>query len=114
MSVNVAIIYYSQRTNYQLSRWAEEPLKEAGHEAKVVRTQELAPAEAIAQNPAWGQYLEETKDVPVASPDDLDWADAFIFSTPTRFGNVPGQVKQFLDQMMFKYFLIRSENSIHW
>lgn len=29
--------------------------------------------------------------------DDLDWADAYIFSVPTRFGNVPSQMKQFLD-----------------
>ncbi|SDJ03848.1 NAD(P)H:quinone oxidoreductase [Natribacillus halophilus] len=98
-NVKVAVIYYSSTgTNYQLARWAEEALKEAGHEVKVARAQELAPAEAIAQNPAWEQHLEETKDVPVASPDDLDWADAFIFSTPTRFGNVPAQVKQLLDQ----------------
>ncbi|WP_178075378.1 NAD(P)H-dependent oxidoreductase, partial [Pseudomonas sp. 2822-17] len=36
-------------------------------------------------------------DVPEVTLDDLEWADAFIFSTPTRFGNIPGQVKQFLD-----------------
>ncbi|MBB6451219.1 NAD(P)H dehydrogenase (quinone) [Geomicrobium halophilum] len=98
-NLKVAVIYYSSTgTNYQLARWAEEALKEAGHEVKVARAEELAPAEAIANNPAWEQHLEETKDVPVASPDDLDWADAIIFSTPTRFGNVPGQVKQLLDQ----------------
>ncbi|MBY7145110.1 NAD(P)H:quinone oxidoreductase [Virgibacillus sp. NKC19-3] len=98
MSVKVAIIYYSSTgTNYQLSRWAEEALQAEGHEVRVVRAQELAPAAAIAKNPAWEQHLEETKDVPVASPDDLDWADALIFSTPSRFGNVPGQIKQFLD-----------------
>jgi NAD(P)H dehydrogenase (quinone) len=29
--------------------------------------------------------------------DDIEWADAIIFSIPTRFGNMPGQVKQFID-----------------
>ena len=31
--------------------------------------------------------------------DDLEWADAFIFGTPTRFGNVSAQLKQFLDSL---------------
>jgi NAD(P)H dehydrogenase (quinone) len=38
-----------------------------------------------------------TEDVPEASMDDLEWADAYIFGTPTRFGNVSAQLKQFLD-----------------
>src|SRR5699024_11148778 len=38
-----------------------------------------------------------TKDIPVATSDDIEWADAIIFSTPTRFGNMPSQMKQFLD-----------------
>jgi len=41
--------------------------------------------------------LEATKDVPVANSDDLEWADAVIFSSPTRFGNVASQMKNFLD-----------------
>ncbi|KGP90007.1 NAD(P)H:quinone oxidoreductase, type IV [Pontibacillus chungwhensis BH030062] len=95
---NIAVVYYSSTgTNYKLAKWAEEAAKEAGAEVKLVRVAETAPEEAIAQNPAWKQHLEETKDVPVASNDDLEWADGFIFSVPTRFGNVPAQVKSFLD-----------------
>lgn len=30
-------------------------------------------------------------------PEDLEWADAIIFSVPTRFGNMPGRMKNFLD-----------------
>jgi NAD(P)H dehydrogenase (quinone) len=41
----------------------------------------------------------ETAHIPVASPDDLEWADAVIFGTPTRFGNVAAQLKQFLDSL---------------
>lgn len=41
--------------------------------------------------------MEATKDVPVATSEDLEWADAIIFSVPTRFGNMPSQMKQFLD-----------------
>jgi NADPH-dependent FMN reductase len=39
------------------------------------------------------------EDVPEASLEDLEWADAYIFGTPTRFGNVSAQLKQFIDTL---------------
>jgi NAD(P)H dehydrogenase (quinone) len=97
-NVKLAIIYYSSTgTNYQLAKWAEEAAKEAGAEVKVVKVPELAPKEAIESNPAWKAHVEATKDVPTATLDDLEWADAIIFSVPTRYGNIPSQMKQFLD-----------------
>ncbi|MBO8177671.1 MAG: NAD(P)H:quinone oxidoreductase [Bacillus sp. (in: Bacteria)] len=97
-NVNLAIIYYSSTgTNYQLAKWAEEGAKEVGAEVKVLKVEELAPESAIASNPAWKAHYEATKDVPTATLEDLEWADAIIFSVPTRFGNVPSQLKQFLD-----------------
>ncbi|QTM98590.1 NAD(P)H:quinone oxidoreductase [Sediminibacillus dalangtanensis] len=97
--VKMAIFYYSSTgTNYQLAQWAESAAKDAGAEVRVRKIKELAPEEAIAQNPAWKEHYEATKDVPEATNDDLDWADGFIFSVPTRFGNVPSQAKQFFDQ----------------
>ncbi|SES95305.1 NAD(P)H dehydrogenase (quinone) [Salinibacillus kushneri] len=97
--VNLAVIYYSSTgTNYELAKWAEEAGKEAGANVKVVRVPELAPEEAIASNPAWKEHLEATKDVPEATSDDIEWADALLFSMPTRFGNLPAQMKQFLDE----------------
>jgi NAD(P)H dehydrogenase (quinone) len=96
--VKVAVIYYSSTgTNYQLAKVAAEAATAEGAEVRLRRVQELAPEEAIASNPAWKQHYEATKDVPVATLDDLDWADAYIFSVPTRFGNIPSQFKQFLD-----------------
>ncbi|MDG5788019.1 NAD(P)H:quinone oxidoreductase [Evansella sp. AB-P1] len=97
-NINVAVIYYSSTgTNYQLAQWAKEGAQELGAAVKVLKVPELAPQEAIDQNPAWKKHMEETKDVPEVTLDDLEWADAIIFSTPTRFGNIPGQMKQFLD-----------------
>ncbi|SDJ89469.1 NAD(P)H dehydrogenase (quinone) [Sediminibacillus albus] len=96
--VKLGIFYYSSTgTNYQLAQWAEAAAKDAGAEVRVRKIKELAPEEAIAQNPAWKAHYEATKDVPEATNDDLDWADGFIFSVPTRFGNVPAQAKQFID-----------------
>jgi NAD(P)H dehydrogenase (quinone) len=97
--VKLAIIYYSSTgNNYQMAKWAKEAAEELGAEVRIRKVQELAPIEAINSNPLWKNHYEETKDVPVATSEDLDWADAIIFSTPTRFGNVASQMKQFLDQ----------------
>jgi len=96
--VKLAVIYYSSTgTNYQLAKWAEEGAKELGAEVRVLKVQELAPDAAIDSNPAWRKHFDKTKDVPVATSEDLEWADAIIFSSPTRFGNVASQMKQFLD-----------------
>ena len=51
----------------------------------------------LTQTRPWRANVEATKDIPEASLDDLEWADAFIFGTPTRFGNVTSQMKQFID-----------------
>jgi len=97
--VKLAIIYYSSTgNNYQMAKWAKEAAEELGAEVRIRKVQELAPIEAINSNPLWKKHYEETKDVPVATSEDLDRADAIIFSTPTRFGNVASQMKQFLDQ----------------
>lgn len=97
-NVNVAIIYYSSTgTNHQLAKWAEEGAKTAGAEVKVLRVPETAPQSAIDSNEAWKKHLQETSDVPEVSHADLEWADAIIFSVPTRFGNMPAQMKSFLD-----------------
>jgi NAD(P)H dehydrogenase (quinone) len=84
-------------TNFQLAKWAEEGAKEMGAEVKVLKVEELAPESVIQGNEAWKATVEKTKDVPVATSDDIEWADAIIFSVPTRFGNMPSQMKQFLD-----------------
>ncbi|UJL46232.1 NAD(P)H:quinone oxidoreductase [Virgibacillus sp. NKC19-16] len=97
-NVKLAIVYYSQTgTNYQLAKWAEESAKENGAEVRIVKAAELAPEAAIESNPAWKEHVEATKDVPEASSDDIEWADAIIFSMSTRFGGIPSQMKQFLD-----------------
>lgn len=97
-NVKLAIIYYSSTgTNYKMAKWAEEGAKAAGAEVKVLKVQETVPASVIESNPVWKAHVEATKDVPEVALSDLEWADAIIFSMPTRFGNLPSQMKQFLD-----------------
>lgn len=97
-NIKLAVIYYSMGgSNYQLAKWAEEGAKEVGAEVRVLKVPELAPQSVIDKNPVWKAHVEATKDVPVATIADLEWADAIIFSTPTRFGVMASQMKQFLD-----------------
>ncbi|AFM39705.1 NAD(P)H:quinone oxidoreductase, type IV [Desulfosporosinus acidiphilus SJ4] len=96
--VKLAVIYYSMTgINYQLAQWAAEAAKEAGAEVRLLKVHELAPEIAINNNPLWKANVEATKEIPEASSNDLDWADAIIFSVPTRFGNLAAQMKQFID-----------------
>jgi NAD(P)H dehydrogenase (quinone) len=97
-TLKVAIVYYSSTgTNYEMARAMQAAAEETGAEVRLRKVAELAPDAAIDQNPAWRAHIEATRDVPVAQLEDLEWADAYIFGSPTRFGNVAGQMKQFLD-----------------
>lgn len=98
-NLKVSVIYYSAMgTNYQLAQAAAEAALEAGAEVRLRRVKELAPAEAIQSNALWQAHHAATRDtIPEATLDDLEWADAYIFSMPTRFGNMAAQMKQFLD-----------------
>ena len=60
--------------------------------------EELASELIISQNQYWAGTAREVEDEPVNSPGDLEWADGVAFGTPTRFGNVAAQLKQFMDQ----------------
>lgn len=97
--VKLAIVYYSSTgTNYTLAKWAKEGAETAGAEVRLVRAPELAPDAAIDANPAWRKHVDAThENVAEATSDDLEWADAIIFSAPTRFGVMAAQMKQFID-----------------
>ncbi|MCZ8513202.1 NAD(P)H:quinone oxidoreductase [Paenibacillus filicis] len=98
-NVNLSVIYYSSTgANYQLAQWAADGGRQAGAEVRILKVPEHAPEAAIHANPAWKSHYDEAKTVSEVSEGDLEWADAIIFSTPTRFGNVAAQMKQFLDR----------------
>ncbi|GAB3441006.1 NAD(P)H:quinone oxidoreductase [Actinophytocola sediminis] len=99
-AVNVAVIYYSATgTISEIAKEIADTAEKAGAEVRVRKVDELAPQSAIDQNPAWGANIRATADISLADPDDVLWADAVIFGTPTRFGNVSAQLKQFMDSL---------------
>lgn len=98
--VKLAVIYYSSTgTLHSMAQRLGAAGEKAGAEVRVRQVAELAPAEAIASNAAWSQHFDRTKDEPEASADDIVWADAVLFGTPTRYGNVASQLKQFIDTL---------------
>lgn len=112
--LKLAVIYYSSTgTNYQMAKWAAEAAEEAGVEdVRFRKVKELAPQEAIDANEDWKKHLEATKDVVEASMDELEWADAYIFSAPTRYGNLPAQFKQYLDSTGELWFAGKLTNKV--
>ena len=92
--VKLLVCYYSQTGhNFTMANWPKMAAA-AGAEVEFAKRKNCLLHRIRT---GWKQYLEDSKDVLEVTGDDLVWADAILFSVPTRFGNVPGQMKMFLD-----------------
>ncbi|WP_417605860.1 NAD(P)H:quinone oxidoreductase [Primorskyibacter flagellatus] len=100
MSVKLAIIYYSTYgTNHQMASIAVEAAKDAGAEVRVLKAPETAPESVVAGQDAWKAQAEKTADIPQASVEDMEWANAYLISAPTRFGVMASQMRAFIDTL---------------
>ncbi len=98
--IKVAVVYYSSTgTIAEIGKQIARQAEKAGAEVRLLKAAELAPQSAIDSNPAWAANAAATADIPDATPDDIEWADAVVFGSPTRFGNVASQLKQFIDTL---------------
>ncbi|GGI94493.1 NAD(P)H:quinone oxidoreductase [Streptomyces brasiliensis] len=99
MAVRLAVVYYSATGNvHQLAEALAKGAEGRDAEVRLLRAAELAPDTTIDSNPAWRAHVDATKNsVREATLDDLEWATAYAFGTPTRYGNVSAQPKQFID-----------------
>ena len=97
--MNVQIIFYSMYGHvYRLAEAIAEGVGEvADAEAVVYQVPELIPEDKLEQSGAAAARAAFAH-IPVAEPDQLAEADAIIFGTPTRFGNMCAQMRNFLDQ----------------
>ncbi|KWT66769.1 NAD(P)H:quinone oxidoreductase [Hyphomicrobium sulfonivorans] len=90
----VLVLYYSSYGHIERMAGAiAEGVREAGAEAVIKRVPELVPEEVARKS---GFKLDQP--APIASVDELAGYDAIIIGTPTRFGNMAAQMKNFLDQ----------------
>lgn len=90
----VLVLYYSSYGHIeQMAQAVAAGVRDAGSEATIKRVPETVPEEVARKA---GFKLNQA--APVAAVDDLAGYDAVVFGTPTRFGNMAGQMKHFLDQ----------------
>lgn len=100
MSINLAVVYYSTYgTNHQMAQVAAEAAEAAGATVRLRKVRETAPEEVIQAQEAWAAQVERSSDIPAATPDDLVWADAYLFSAPTRYGGAASQMRSFIDTL---------------
>lgn len=99
MSVKVQVIFYSMYGHvYRLAEAVAEGARQvAGADVSLFQVAELVPEAALEKSGAKAAR-QAFAQVPVARPDQLTQADAIIFGTPTRFGNMCAQMRNFLDQ----------------
>src|SRR3989338_6799324 len=93
----ILVVFYSMTGNTaKLAKALAEGAKGAGADVSLRQVQELIPEEKW--NDAMKKVKEELKNIPIATNDDLVWADGIAFGTPTRYGNMSSPLKQFIDQ----------------
>jgi len=96
--MNVLVVYYSMYGHIQaMAKAAAEGVAQVpGATATIRRVPETLPEAVLAKMGALDAQKAQA-DVPICHVDELAQADAIIFGTPTRFGNMCGQMRQFLD-----------------
>ncbi len=96
--MKLLVVYYSLYGHvYQMAQAAAEGARQVeGVEADIRRVPETLSEEVIAKMGATDAQ-KNLEQVPVCTVDELAVADAILFGTPTRFGNMCGQMRQFLD-----------------
>lgn len=96
--MKVLVVFYSMYGHvYRMAEAVAAGAREVpGAEVILRRVPETLPDEVLRKMGAAGPQ-QAFAHIPVCSVDDLAAADAILFGTPTRFGNMCGQMRQFLD-----------------
>lgn len=94
----VLVVFYSLYGHvYKMAEAVAEGVREvAGCEAVIKRVPETLPSDVLEKMGALDAQRAMAH-IPVATVEDLADADAIVFGTPTRFGNMCGQMRQYLD-----------------
>jgi len=97
--MKIKIVFYSMYGHtYKMAEAVAEGAREiTGAEVEILQVAELVPDSVLEESGA-KKAREAFAHIPTAKPGDLADADAIIFGTPTRFGNMCAQMRNFLDQ----------------
>jgi NAD(P)H dehydrogenase (quinone) len=99
--VNVLIAFYSRNGSTEaLAKGIAEGAKSEGAEVRLRRAREIVGPEIMSKAPGWAENAARMNELyPAPSEEDAEWADAIIFGTPTRFGNVSSELKAYVDSL---------------
>ena len=90
----VLVLYYSSYGHIEkMAEAVSQGARDAGAEVAVKRVPELVPEEIARKS-----HFKLDQAAPIATVEELPNYDAIIIGVPTRFGNMPAQMKNFLDQ----------------
>jgi NAD(P)H:quinone oxidoreductase type IV len=97
--MKIQVIFYSMYGHiYRMAEAIAEGARQVpGAEVSFFQVPELVPEEALQRTGA-AKARQAFAHVPIAQPDQLPEADAILFGTPTRFGNMAAQMRNFLDR----------------
>jgi NAD(P)H:quinone oxidoreductase type IV len=96
----VLVVFYSMYGNTaKLAKAVAEGARQVENVGVSLRqVEELVPKETIQSNERMKRVKEELADIPIATNEDLVEANGIVFGTPTRYGNMSVQMKQFIDK----------------
>jgi NAD(P)H dehydrogenase (quinone) len=90
----VLVLYYSSYGHIEkMAESVAAGARDAGADVVIKRVPELVPEEIAKKS-----HFKLDQPAPIATVDELPEYDAIIIGVPTRFGNMPAQMKNFLDQ----------------
>jgi NAD(P)H dehydrogenase (quinone) len=99
MKPKIMVLYYSMFGNtYKMAKAVCEGVKEEGGEPILRTVPELVPQSVIDKDERIKKAKELQKDVPIIKLEELEKIDGIVLGSPTRFGNMCSQLRNFLDQ----------------
>lgn len=96
--LNILVVFYSMTGNVaKLAKAVAEGAESVRDtDVRIRQVEELIPQDRW--NDVMKKVKDELRDIPIATMDDLAWADGIAFGTPTRYGNMSAQMKEYIDQ----------------
>jgi len=100
VTVKLSVIYYSATGTVRgMAERLAAAAEQAGAEVRLRQVERQATGGEKAATDAQSAEAEAAQGAPGATADDVVWADAVLFGSPTRYGNIAGQLKIFLDSL---------------
>jgi NAD(P)H dehydrogenase (quinone) len=97
--MKILVLYYSMTGNvYRMAKLVAEGVREGGTEPVIKTVPELMPREVVERDELIKKAKQEQAGVPIATVEELPEYGGIMVGSPTRFGNMAAQMRNFWDQ----------------